>query len=110
MKKYFELSNQLSFADHLAGFGGKLDYADAMESLAEKMLESASETFVDEYEMARLYAFAGVAEQSLDWLEKAYESRNTQLVYSVAEPLFSLVWDHPRYAELRHKLNLPPRK
>jgi len=110
MKKYFELSNQLSFADHLTGFGGKLDYADAMETLAEKMLGSASETFVDEYEVARLYAFAGAAEQSLDWLEKAYESRNTQLVYSVAEPLFSLVWDHPRYAELRHKLNLPPRK
>jgi hypothetical protein len=59
--------------------------------------------------MARVYAFSGEVEQTLDWLETAYANGNTQLVYSVAEPLFSLVWDRPGYADLRQKLNLPSR-
>jgi hypothetical protein len=59
--------------------------------------------------MARVYAFAGEVEQTLDRLETAYANGNTQLVYSVAEPLFSLVWDRPGYADLRQKLNLPSR-
>ena len=109
MKKYFELSNQQNLAELLSRFDGNSEFAAAMRALAAELLNAASETYISEYEMARVYAIAGEVEQTLDWLEVAYENRDTQLVYSVAEPLFSLVWDHPRYADLRQKLNLPPR-
>jgi len=110
MKKYFELSNQQNLAELLSRFDGNSEFAAAMRALAAELLNAASETYISEYEMARVYAIAGEVEQTLDWLEVAYKNRDTQLVYSVAEPLFSLVWDHPRYADLRQKLNLPPRE
>lgn len=81
-----------------------------MKSLAAELHKAASETYVSEFEMARVHAFAGEVEQTLDWLETAYANGNTQFVYSVAEPLFSLVWGHSRYANLRQKLNLPSRQ
>jgi len=110
MKKYFELSGQQDIAEHFARFDGNSEYAAAMKALAAALLDAASETYVSKYEMARVYAFAGDVEQTLDWLEMAYENGDTQVVYSVAEPLFSLVWEHPRYADLRQNLNFPPRE
>jgi TolB-like protein len=110
MKKYFELSGRQNLAELVSRFDGNSEFAAAMKALADELLDAASETYISEFEMARVYAFAGEVEQTLDWLEMAYENRDTQLVYSVAEPLFSLVWDHPRYADLRQKLNLPPRE
>jgi len=108
--RYYELIGKQELAGILDRFDGDTDYTEAMTALANALLEAAAETYVSEVDLARLYAFAGDAEQTLEWLELAYENHNSQLVYTAAEPVYALVWDHPRYEEIRRKLNLPPRR
>jgi TolB-like protein len=109
-RKYYELSGQAELAQILALYDPETEFADAMNAAASALLKSSAESYVSEVEMARLFAFAGDIEQTLHWLEQAYEKRDSQLVYTAAQPLFSAVWDQPRYMELRQKMNLPPRK
>ena len=59
MKKYFELSGQQNLAELLARFDGNSEYAAAMKALAAELLNAASETYISEFEIARVYAFAG---------------------------------------------------
>jgi hypothetical protein len=103
------MSDQQELSDLLSRFDAETEYAAAMIALAEKLRETGPESYVSEYELARIYAFSGNSERTILWLEAAWENRDTQLVYSAAEPLFSFIWDHPRYVELRRKMNLPER-
>jgi hypothetical protein len=77
-----------------------------MQALAGLLADTATESYVSDYEIARIFAFAGRKDYTLEWLERARENRDTQLVYSIAEPLFSLVWDEPRFVEIKRKINL----
>jgi TolB-like protein/Tfp pilus assembly protein PilF len=107
--KYYRMSDEQELSDLLSRFDAETEYAAAMIALAEKLRETGPESYVSEYELARIYAFSGNSERTILWLEAAWENRDTQLVYSAAEPLFSFIWDHPRYVELRRKMNLPER-
>jgi TolB-like protein/Tfp pilus assembly protein PilF len=108
--KYYEMSDQQELAVLLSRYDAGTEYAAAMTALAERFLEKSPESYVSEYELARIYAFSGNSERTLHWLESAWDNRDTQLVYSAVEPIFSFVWDHPRFLELRQKMNLPARK
>lgn len=105
--KYFELSDQSNLAAILARYDGNTEFSAAMLALADEMLSQSQETHVSEFELARVFAFANASEKTLDWLERAHRSRDTSLVYSAAQPVFALVWEEPRYAVLREKMNLP---
>jgi len=106
-KTYYELSGETKLAEIAAGYEGQTEFPAAMRALVIEMLAAMPESYVSEMELARIFAFSGDIEHTLDWLERAYMNKDTQLVYSVANPLFALVWDHPRFAELRRKMNLP---
>jgi TolB-like protein len=107
--RYYELTGRAELAKALAGFDAELEYENSMSMLATKLLATSPESYVGEVELARIFACAGDLEQSLYWLEMAFENRDTQLVYTAAEPLFKPVWDHSRYIQLRQKMNLPAR-
>ena len=104
---YYQLLGETAFAEIVSGFDGRTEYQAAMHALASAMIAVSSESYVSEIELARIFAFAGDTGQTLDWLERAHTNRDPQLVYSVADPLFAYVWDEPRFAELRRKMNLP---
>ena len=80
-----------------------------MLALANAMVVQSEQEYVSEYELARVFAFAGDTGKTLDWLERAAANRDSSLVYSAAEPVFAPVWSDPRYAALREKMNLPRR-
>jgi hypothetical protein len=106
-RKFYELSGQTHFREALADFEGGTEYSAAMHALASAMIAHSTNSHVSEFELARVYAFAGDRASTLEWLERAEANRDTQLVYSAAEPVFSLVWTNPRYTRLRQKMNLP---
>jgi hypothetical protein len=56
---------------------------------------------------AQLYVRAGQPDLALDWLERAYESRNPNLPYISVSPVFDPVRDHPRFRALLQRMNLP---
>jgi TolB-like protein len=107
---YLERSGQTGLAGILRGFDGRTEFEAAMRTLAEAMVAQSERQYTSEYELARIFAFAGDIGQTLDWLERAAANRDSQLVYSAAEPIFAPAWDDPRYAALREKMNLPKRQ
>lgn len=106
---YFERSGQAEAAKILRGFDGGAEFEAAMLALANAMVVQSEQEYVSEYELARVFAFAGDTGKTLDWLERAAANRDSSLVYSAAEPVFAPVWSDPRYAALREKMNLPRR-
>lgn len=57
--------------------------------------------------IARRYYDAGDKEKTLDWLEKAYEERDPNLLYDVRNPFyFDNLSSEPRFRQLLRKMNL----
>jgi TolB-like protein/predicted Zn-dependent protease len=58
--------------------------------------------------IARTYAYRGEHDFALEWLERAYQQKDTSLLNIVDEPLFGNLADDPRFkAFLRNRLKLP---
>ena len=57
--------------------------------------------------IAALYASAGKEDQSLDWLEKAFEARDPNIPYISVLPRFDSLRDDPRFQDLLRRMNLP---
>jgi len=55
----------------------------------------------------QLYAFAGDKERALDWLEKAYDERDSQLVHLGVLPDWDILRGDPRFQALLHRMNYP---
>jgi adenylate cyclase len=81
-------------------------YSGAMTSAAETMEAYSKQTYISPYIIAVIYAFAGDEENTIEWLEKAYEMRDPMMPY-MGYFAFDLVHDDPRYQALLRKMNLP---
>ena len=57
----------------------KHDYARAMHVAAEKLAARSRRSYVPAIRIARLYAHAGDKDQAMQWLEKAYDRRESPL-------------------------------
>jgi TolB-like protein/DNA-binding winged helix-turn-helix (wHTH) protein/tetratricopeptide (TPR) repeat protein len=58
------------------------------------------------YQIAQVYAYRGESDKSFEWLERAYDQRDTGLPTFNTEPLFKNLHHDPRYAELLKKMRL----
>jgi TolB-like protein/DNA-binding winged helix-turn-helix (wHTH) protein/Tfp pilus assembly protein PilF len=58
------------------------------------------------YQIAQVYAYRGESDKSFEWLERAYDQRDTGLPSFNTEPLFKNLHHDPRYAELLKKMRL----
>jgi len=59
------------------------------------------------YAVAQAHAYRGEREQALDWLDKAYEARDSDLQFILNDPLLQLVRGDSRFKELLRKMHLP---
>jgi len=63
--------------------------------------------FVSPMDFAILYAGMGDADRTFQWLEKAYQSRETR-IHQLPSTEFDSVRSDPRYADLMRRIGLPP--
>lgn len=59
------------------------------------------------YQIAQVYAFRGDADRAFEWLERAYNDRDTGLVQLKGDPLLKRLERDPRHAALMRKMRLP---
>jgi len=59
------------------------------------------------YSVARIYAFRGESDLAFEWLDRAYQQRDTSLLEFVGEHLFANVANDVRYKAFLRKMNLP---
>jgi glucokinase len=81
-----------------------------MEALqiAAQLQAISSTRYVSPYGLAQIYAALNDKEQSLKWLQIAYDDRAVWMSYLAVDPLFdSLRWDQ-RFQDLLRRVRLQP--
>ena len=66
-----------------------------------------SEGMVSPFSIAVVYAGLGEKDQTLAWLEKAYEVRANEMVYIKMEPLFDNLRSDQRFQDLLRRIGIP---
>ena len=83
-------------------------YSGAMRLVADTMVAFSQETFIPPWYIAYVYAFAGEKEQTLEWLEIAFEKKDPNLPYMGCEGVvYNLLLDDPRFQDLLRRMNFP---
>ena len=79
----------------------------AMQRTAERMIVYRDSGFFPAWQIGTLYARAGLNKETLDWLWKAYEEQDQNIIVIGLDPLFDDLREEPRFKELLKKMNLP---
>jgi len=107
LQKAKDLSNDnvwIDFVAHAEALAG--DKLGAHKILAD-LLALSRRTYISPWCFAMMYAGLGDKEQSFIWLEKCYEGREHDLVFSKVWPMFDSLRLDPRYKDLMHRVGLP---
>jgi serine/threonine protein kinase len=59
------------------------------------------------YQIAQVYAYRGEVDKALEWLNRAYEQRDSGLMGLKSDGLFKGLRQNPRYIQLLEKMQLP---
>ena len=80
---------------------------DPFEVIIDEMKERRTSQYVGPHSLARVYTSLGEIDQAFEWLDKAYEEKDAQVPFFLADPVSTPLRDDPRFEELLRKINLP---
>lgn len=104
--KQIEKSSPDSLEGSMASIKFERGYDTAMSQMIKIYLEKSQKQYVAAYDIARAYALTKDRENTLTWLEKAFEERATTLPFIAIEPLWDDVRQEPRFKGLVRRMNL----
>lgn len=91
----------LATAYAMAGMSG------AARKLVAQLQASQAEHYVLPYNIAKIYAAAGARERALEWLERAYQEGNPDLIELNSEPLLDSLRGEPEFCDLMRRIGFP---
>jgi serine/threonine protein kinase/tetratricopeptide (TPR) repeat protein len=106
-RNYFAAIGEPQFADALGSVRGQTAYRTAMRRLGEAMAAQSKRRHVPATRIARMFAHAGDKNSAMEWLERAYQTRESPLIR------LAVFWDwddlrsDPRFQDLLRRMNLP---
>ena len=96
-------SSVLSLIAHPLASSGDIKKA---EELYDELMERSSKEYISPFDMAVLTMALGRKEETLDWLERAYNEKTFDIMSMNAEPLLNDLRVEPRFIELTDKIGL----
>jgi len=105
-EKAFELDDSsygLGDLGHAYGKSGRVNEAHAV---LERLEEMAKSRYVAPLERAYVYAGLGNLDRSFEWLEKAYEEREGNLLFARVFPIGKDIEHDPRFSDLMRRIGL----
>jgi TolB-like protein len=81
------------------------DTAGAREILA-GLIERSHREYVPAFSMALICVGLGDVHNAMDWLERAYRDRATQMVYVKTDPMLDPLRSNPRFGDLLRRMQL----
>ncbi len=85
----------------LYALSGKKDEA---HRILNEQLKLAATEFVSPYVIAQIYSSLNERDQAFQWLEKAFEARESQMTSFVPDPLFANLRSDPRFSDLKQRI------
>jgi hypothetical protein len=76
----------------------------AMRAMAEVLVARASKSYVDPFDIAELFARAGIVGEAVHWLDKAAGHGSYKMTYLAFWPNLDVVRDDPRYPDLLRRV------
>jgi serine/threonine protein kinase/Tfp pilus assembly protein PilF len=73
-----------------------------------ELQDLAQKTYVQPLIFANIYLFLKEIDKCFDWLEKAIDEGDSQIIHLGVNPVFDPLRSHPRYHALLRKMNLQP--
>ena len=104
---YFMATGERQFADPLGSVHGQTAYRAAMRRVGLAMAAQSKLRHIPAIRIARMFAHAGDKDSAIEWLERAYQARESPLIRS------AVFWDwddlrsDPRFQDLLRRMNLP---
>lgn len=87
----------------------KSDYFSALLSEADTLASEYDTLYVNPSDIAVLYALGGKKEPALNWIEKGFEVRDSNMPYLLI-PVYDSLRTEPRFQEIARKMNLSYKK
>jgi serine/threonine-protein kinase len=81
-------------------------YPKALQRAAETLAARPRTAYVPAWQIGTLYTRAGLKEEALEWLEKAYQAHDPNMPYISVDPIFDILRDDPRFQDLLRRMNL----
>jgi eukaryotic-like serine/threonine-protein kinase len=81
---------------------------DEARKVLDELRQFSLKASVPPYCFAMIYSALGEIDQCFDWLEKAVEERDANMLITVASPVSDPLRSHPRWKALMRKMNLEP--
>jgi len=100
-------SNPLLAAELARGYVAAGKRTEALTVISQ-MGELSKRRYVSSYVIAQIYTALGDTGRAFQWLEKAYQERDSQLAWLKAEPGFDSLRSDPRFQNLLRRMNFPP--
>jgi TolB-like protein/Tfp pilus assembly protein PilF len=75
-----------------------------MQAVVEELRGHRADRYVSPYNLGRVFAAARDRERTFEWLERAVEERNPDLIELRAEPVFDTVRDDARFSDLLRRI------
>ncbi len=106
-KTFLGLAGHADVAEALARGYTEAGYRGGMRAAAEKLAARAKLTYVQPTHIAGFYAYAGDQERALEWLEKAYDARDTWMVFLKDDLRWESLRADPRFQALLRRMKFP---
>src|SRR5438105_5850769 len=85
----------------------KSGYSGVLQSSLEGLEQVSKQRYVSAYNIAQIHARLQQRDQTLAWLENAFNQRDSQLPYMRVEPAFDEIRSDPRFQQLLQRLSMP---
>jgi tetratricopeptide (TPR) repeat protein len=106
-QKLLTLSGNPDLAAAIGEDYRKSGYNGVLQGSLEGLKEVSKERYVPPYNVAQIYARLEDKQQTLVWLERALNERDTKLTYIKVEPAFDAIRSDPRFQQLLQRLAMP---
>lgn len=82
-------------------------YSEALKNLAELLIVRSQTQFVTPWRICTIYTRAGMKEEALEWMDKAYIAHDQNIPYIITDPIFDFMRDDPRFQVIVKKMKFP---
>ena len=86
---------------------GRAGRAGDAQKVIDELKERSRQGYIAPFNLAMIYAGLGVKEETLEWLEKAFDDRSMWLIFLNAYPIFDDLRPDPRFQDLVRRMGFP---